>query len=220
MKKSLPGISVIIPVLNEERYLPKCLKSLRRFSSKLEIIVVDAKSSDQTEPLCRNQCDLWLTSERKSRAHQMNLGAESASGDLLLFLHADSILTKSAMVALSRSLSKGVQVGCLRRRYISRSVILQIADWIAPKRVRFLGIAYGDQGIFLQKSLFQKIGGFRESSVFEDVDLSKSVSKYTEIIPTTGLVYTSARRFRNNVTLWVLIRDALSVVLYRLKRSS
>jgi rSAM/selenodomain-associated transferase 2 len=198
-------ISVIIPTLNEAGCLPDTLRSVRA-ESPAEIIVVDGGSTDAT---CRmaGQADLLLHSPR-GRAVQMNHGAAHATGDVLLFLHADCTLEAGALRAAERSLGEpGVAAGCYCMTVTAPGLIYRLIERCATARVRLAGLIYGDQGLFIERIRFSRIGGFPPVRLMEDVLISKRLRREGRIIVAPSRVFVSPRRWQRQGVLRQTLRN-------------
>lgn len=182
-------ISVIIPTYNEEKSIHATLEHLLTFHKPDEVIVVDGGSTDQTIGLASEWVPVVRSS--KGRAHQMNIGAARAKGDVLLFLHADTMLPPEGLERIKQNIENGVQAGRYRMRFDDRRWVLRFYE----THTRFHFFSYGDQGFFVTKELFQKLGGFNESVPFEDIDFYKRVRQVTKPVIVKSPVVTSARRF-------------------------
>ncbi|MCL2202292.1 MAG: TIGR04283 family arsenosugar biosynthesis glycosyltransferase [Oscillospiraceae bacterium] len=204
-------VSIIIPVYNESEGISKLLKSLNQLLGKCEIIFSDGGSTDGTvaqieqwidqsaehctPPCAPPQC---LTAPEKGRARQMNYGALHASGNVLWFVHADSILPKNPLRHIEKKLAKGYQVGCFRIRFDSMHPLMLYNSLMSNNfRVPVLGTAFGDQGIFIMRDLFDKLGGFANIPLMEDYQLSLDIKEAgLKFGIVRGQIKTSARRFR------------------------
>ncbi len=152
------NISVIVPVLNEEKSIQATLHSLMRLKPH-EIIVVDGGSRDQTRAIC-GQFPIKLASADRGRARQMNSGASRASGDILLFLHADSQLPISALRDITAVLSDPRYVaGRFDVELAGAHWMLKIIAALINYRSRATKIATGDQALFVRREVFDRIGG-------------------------------------------------------------
>ncbi len=167
-------ISIIIPTLNEARGLADTLAPLQPLRGALaEIIVVDGGSSDGTMLIAKPLADRLLSSPR-GRARQMNTGAAAARGDTLLFLHADTHIDAIALAQLQKLVSANkaswgrFDVQPDRQRLVFR-VITTLMNW----RSCITGIATGDQAIFVQRELFEQVGGYPDIALMEDIALSR-----------------------------------------------
>jgi rSAM/selenodomain-associated transferase 2 len=189
------SVSVIIPTLNEERCLGDTLCLLRHQQPR-EIIVVDGGSSDAT---CRvaGGADLLLNGPR-GRSLQMNLGAAHATGEVLLFLHADCSLGAGALREAERLLSRqSVVAGCFRMYVCAHGRLYRLIDSCATARVRLTGLAYGDQGLFLRRDLFEQLGGFSPLRFMEDLFFSQKLRSLGRIAVARRRIYVSPRRWQH-----------------------
>jgi len=164
-------ISVIIPTLNEEFSLPATLQSVQSWRRQgHEVIVADGGSSDRTTHVTEGLADRLVVTSR-GRALQMNAGAQVATGDVLLFLHADTVMPIGAERAVATALAR-----CAWGRFdVSLSGSHPLLRWVETGmnwRSRVTGIATGDQGIFVRRELFASLGGFPEIALMEDIALS------------------------------------------------
>jgi rSAM/selenodomain-associated transferase 2 len=192
-------ISVIIPVLNEERNIRGAIDSI--FSSdNIEVIMVDGGSIDRTIEVVK-ELNVMLFSSRSGRANQMNLGAKYATGDILVFLHADTRLPAGFDDLIRTSLGDVCRAGNLP---IAGAFTLEIDDrsrrfrwveWGVKYRSRFLKMPYGDQAIFLRAKVFDEIGGFPDMAIMEDFELMRRLQKLGSIAIIATPVITSARRW-------------------------
>lgn len=190
-------LSVIIPTLNEASHLPATLKALRN-SLVHEVIVVDGGSSDRTVEIARKSGCGVIDLEEGGRATQMNRGAEVATGSLLLFLHADTVVPSLALKRMKIAMSGGGGLvgGGFTRRFDSPSRVLAITSRLAGLRGRMFGVFLGDQGIFVRKDAFDILGGYDEDvSPGEDLDFSVRMRALGKTKLITPPVVTSARRF-------------------------
>jgi len=170
-------LSIVIPALEEESTLVAALDALAPLrAAGHEVIVVDGGSRDRTLEIARAGADLALTSPR-GRAAQMNEGAARARGDVLLFLHADSRLPDRAAPAIAAALARGIQWGRFDVTIEGRPRVLKLVAAAMNARSRATGIATGDQGIFVLRSLFVRVGGYAAIPLMEDVALSKSLKR-------------------------------------------
>jgi rSAM/selenodomain-associated transferase 2 len=192
-----PLISIIIPTLDEEENIAACLAS-GRTSPNTEMIVVDGGSRDRTGEIARS-CGAKVIQSVPGRARQMNAGAESATGDLLLFLHADTRLPRGFAHFVRRILSlPGALAGAFEFRLDAASPGLRLVERVTNWRSRCLQLPYGDQAIFIRSSLFREVGGFPDLPIMEDFAFIRRLKKkkrgriHTASLP----AITSARRWR------------------------
>ncbi len=187
-------ISVIVPALNEEACIADTVRSVRS-QRPHQIIVVDGGSHDATREKAA-KADLVLETA-SSRARQMNLGAEHATGDLLVFLHADCSLGPGAFEAVRQCLRlPGVVAGCFRQTVQESSWLYRCIEACAEARVRLTGMAYGDQGLFLRREVFAHCGGFPPVRFMEDVLICRRLRRGGRIVVADKRILVSPRRWR------------------------
>lgn len=192
--KVRPQISVIIPVANEAAELPDCLARITGVPN--EIIVVDAESEDGTATIAERLGARVLFHSQPHRARQMNLGAAEARGRILLFLHADTHLPEGALARILDAIDRrGAIGGAFARRYRSRSFTLALSSRLATLRNQLVGWYLGDQALFVRRDLFQKLGGYRDVAIFEDLDFSRRLRALGRTVTLSPPVFSSARRF-------------------------
>ncbi len=188
------SISAIIPTLNEASSIAQTLRSVRA-EKPWEVLVVDGGSVDAT-------CELAGAADRvlhgpRGRAAQMNLGASHATGDILLFLHADCTLEPGALRAAEQCLGqRGVAAGCFRMRVTAPGPLYRLIDACATARVRLTGLIYGDQGLFVERRCFERLGGFPPLRLMEDVFLSKTLRREGRVVVAPSRIFVSPRRWQ------------------------
>jgi rSAM/selenodomain-associated transferase 2 len=201
-------ISVIIPTYNEASYLPATLDSVADSKTNKEVIVVDARSVDGTSDLARARDSRVLFSPWRQRAYQMNLGARHAQGRILLFLHADTRLRTSTLDQIESALTKDRIVGGgFARRYDSNSWFLRTTCLLAGLRTRSTGWFLGDQAIFVRREVFDKLGGFRDLELFEDLDFSMRMTQTGKVVTLSPPVISSPRRFKRHGGVLTTLSD-------------
>jgi len=187
-------ISIVIPTLNEADNLPRALESIGKLFPG-EVIVVDAGSDDDTFRIAEDWGAKVVSSE-PNRGRQMNLGASEASGDILLFLHADTLLPDDYAARVRRALSNPLVVGgSFRWEVQPSSPFLRWIELTVDWRTRFLHLPYGDQAIFIRASLFRELGGYADIPLMEDVELVHRLKKHGRLAYVRAPVVTSARRY-------------------------
>ncbi|MCP4295683.1 MAG: glycosyltransferase family 2 protein [Proteobacteria bacterium] len=189
-------ISVIVPTYNEAENIEKTIKSVLG-NPNIEIIVVDGGSNDNTLSIVRNFQSVKIINSNPGRACQQNFAAKQARGEILLFLHADSILPPNFTNSIIKTLAtKGVVAGSFRFKSDHNSFGMRCLEGLINLRVGWFGMPYGDQGIFLKRKLFSTLGGFPEIPIMEDYELLKSLRSLGTIAQAQEAVTTSARRWQ------------------------
>lgn len=189
-------ISIIIPAYNEEKNIGKLVSYLKENSSsrKIETIVVDGGSTDQTISMAEKAGARVIRSPGKGRAKQMNFGASEAKGDLLYFLHADTLPPKTFMNDIYREIKKGNESGCYRLSFDSDHKVLKLYSWFTRFDVDVF--RFGDQSLFATKKIFNKAGGFDENlMVMEDQEIVSRLKDHAQFIIIPKTVSTSARKY-------------------------
>jgi rSAM/selenodomain-associated transferase 2/rSAM/selenodomain-associated transferase 1 len=210
------SLSVIIPTLNEEKNILRCLESTGN-DSNVERIVVDGGSRDRTRAIALSRGAKVLRAPA-GRARQMNAGAKSAGGDFLLFLHADTRLPSAFADTVRYALTvPGVAAGAFEFRLDATSPGLRFIERMANWRSRRLQLPYGDQGIFIRSSLFRKVDGFRDLPIMEDFEFIRRLKKYGRISTVPAPAITSARRWEKLGTWKATWVNELAVIAYYLK---
>jgi rSAM/selenodomain-associated transferase 2 len=188
------SVSIIIPTLNEEGCLAGTLRELRRQKPR-EIIVADGGSTDATRAAAA-EADRFVPAPR-GRGLQMNAGAAGACGDILLFLHADCTLEDGALAEAERCLGRrDVVAGCFTMRVQARGPLYRWIDAFAGARVRLGGLIFGDQGLYLRREMFERLGGFPPLRLMEDVFLSRRLSRHGRLVVAARRIFVSPRRWQ------------------------
>jgi len=227
-------ISMIIPILNEAGIIPQTLSTLQPFRQKgHEVIVVDGGSEDGSPVRSRLLADDVIRGPL-GRSRQMNAGARVSSGEILLFLHADTSLPAGADGFIISGMSQsGRTWGRFDVRLSGGHPLFRLIESLMNWRSRLSGIATGDQAIFVRREVFQRVGGFPEIDLMEDIALTKALKREGRPLCLRQKVVTSSRRWQDNGILrTVLLMWYLRLVyflgadpdrlarLYRKSRSS
>lgn len=186
-------VSIIIPTLNEERTIEQTLLPVVG-RNEIEVIVADGGSVDETVSIARRMAAL-VVPVRPGRGRQMNAGSALASGETLLFLHADTRLPENFQAAIRSKLNHKVAAGAFRLRIDDSRGVLRWIEWGANLRSQFLQRPYGDQGLFVRAELFHQIGGFPNWPLLEDYEFCRRLRGHGRIVLANEPATTSARRW-------------------------
>lgn len=213
-------VSIIVPVLNEETALPGFLgqfKELKR-ETDFEIIISDGGSSDRTVDIAMRNCCLGsvrVITAPKGRAKQMNEAARLATGNILLFLHADTYLPTGALWAITNSMSdEKVVGGRFKVKLDNVAPLYRLIGMMINLRDGLFGGFTGDQAIFIRKDVFEKLGGFKEIELCEDLDMARRLKKEGKVIQLPLLVTTAARRWEKRGPIKTILLMWLIRILF------
>ncbi len=205
-----PSLSIVIPVLNEAAGIVTALEHLQGLRRQgVEVIVVDGGSSDATVERAGPLAD-GVTTSRRGRGRQMNAGAAMATGDVLLFLHADTLLPPSAPDLIGEAVGNGACWGRFDVRIDGALRGLAMVAFMMNWRSRLTGIATGDQAIFVRREAFERHGGFPDIPLMEDIVFSSWMREEARPACRPEKVTTSGRRWekhgllRTILTMWGL----------------
>ena len=205
-------ISVIIPILNEAKILEKTLSQLQPELGYHELIVVDGGSTDASVKIAENYGKV-IISER-GRAKQLNAGAAAATGDILIFLHADIWLEPGALISVATAISSGYVGGGFRQKIDEKRVLYRLIEIAGDFRGRYLKVFYGDSGIFLARTNFQKIGGFPDVPILEEMEFSKGLRRLGKTTLLTPYIHISARRWEARGIVRTTLNNWLITLIY------
>jgi rSAM/selenodomain-associated transferase 2 len=208
-----PVLSIVIPALNEAAGIEATLQALQPLRLRgVELVLADGGSSDATPTLAQPWVDAVVDAPR-GRALQMNAGAARARADVLLFLHADTRLPPLADVLVLQAVQRSDKGACWGRfdvRIEGRAWMLRVVAALMNLRSRASGIATGDQAIFITREAFERVGGFPEQALMEDIEISRRLKRLGRPACLRARVSTSGRRWeqrgvwRTIVLMWRL----------------
>ncbi len=205
-----PRISIIIPVLNEAAGIGTLLDHILGINSKYisEISLIDGGSADGTLDILKDY-NVKVFSSKRGRAAQMNFGAKKASGDILYFLHADTFPPDDFDRLIVDAYKSGAETGCFRMQFDSKNPILKFFAWLS--RINHTLCRGGDQSLFIDRSLFEKQGGFNENYlIYEDSEFISRLYKETRFTILPQSVITSARKYRQKG--WIRVQFHFGVI--------
>ncbi|MDZ7968976.1 MAG: TIGR04283 family arsenosugar biosynthesis glycosyltransferase [Nostoc sp. DedSLP03] len=208
-------ISIIIPAINEAVNIKEAIATTQP-STSIEVIVVDGGSNDSTVEIAQS-LNVKVISSSSGRAVQMNAGAVAASGEILLFLHADTHLPTGFDEMIRTALQQpGIVAGAFKLRIDASLLSLRWVEWGVNVRSHFYQMPYGDQAIFLTKEVFQKIGSFPELPIMEDFELMRRLKRIGRVVIIPTPVVTSARRWLQKGVLKTTLLNQIVIIAYLL----
>ena len=204
-------ISVVVPTLNEESYIEKTLQSVTKQDGDYEFFVVDGGSSDNTITIAKRYTT--VINSQRGRAIQMNTGAKKCTGDILLFLHADTVLPNNAFYEIRKRMKNDTLAGgSFYIAFDTDTFILKGISFIT--RFNFRLFHFGDQGIFVRREVFQTLRGYKEIPIMEDYDFYKRLGRQGQVILIRIPVISSARRFVRKGVIRQLLINKFLVLAY------
>ncbi|AWG23320.1 glycosyl transferase family 2 [Flavobacterium faecale] len=193
-------LSIIIPIYNEVNTIASALIEIENAISKTigyEIIVVDGGSTDRSLSKVRTSNTIQLLHSPKGRAKQLNAGAAVATGNVLYFLHCDSLPPKDFDLAITQQIQKNNKAGCFRMKFDLRHPVLLVSQWFT--RFNHISCRGGDQSLFITKDLFTEIGAFNENfTIYEDNEIIERLYAKKQFTVLPHYIITSARKYQIN----------------------
>lgn len=218
LRKIPRRISVIIPTLNEEGRIAARIEELKKTGGISEVIVVDASSTDRTAAIARSFDGVTVIESSRGRARQMNAGAAVATGEVLLFLHADVSLPRNGAPLINQALD---QPDAIAGAFKTWTVSEGPRNWFEPLlhladlRSRYTSLPYGDQAIFVNADAFREVGGYPDQSLMEDLEFSRRLKRRGKIVRVSASVTVSGRRFLRRLLYYAALMNIFPL-LYRL----
>jgi rSAM/selenodomain-associated transferase 2 len=204
------ALSVIVPMLNEQESIGATLAALRAGAPQAEIIVVDGGSEDNGRTIARDRCDIFLQAPQ-GRANQLNAGAAKAIGRILAFVHADTIVPRSFAADIEAAMRDLATVGGRFDLILDDPAApYRLIGWLISVRSRLSRTATGDQAMFVRREVFERLGGFPQIEICEDLDFARRLKRAGKVACLRSQVVTSARRWqragliRTVVRMWVI----------------
>ena len=210
-------ISVVVPSWRDAGNLERLLPELSRLNRVAETIVVDASGDGNAERIALSSGATFLASSTPNRGEQMNLGAATASGDVIVFQHSDTKLEDAHLAAVEAALAdEQIVGGAFFRKFDGRHPRLMWLESVARFLTRHGGTLYGDQSIFIRRDVFVTLGGFAKIPLMEDVEFSRRLRGAGKIAVLDPPVQSSARRHLRKGAWRTSIQNGLFIVLYKL----
>jgi len=192
------SVAVIIPVLNEAQSLRQYMAQFEALENEYNIIFCDGGSEDETCTLLQNH-DLNYCQSSRGRPLQMNAGASACESDVLVFIHADTIISSSDIELIKKTMQDSSVVGGrFDVRLSGKGFAFRVIEFMINLRSRITGISTGDQCQFVRRSVFEEMGGFPKQTLMEDVEFSKRLKGYGKIACLKNKVATSSRRWEKH----------------------
>ena len=208
-----PWLSVVVPALDEAARIEATVRAVRALPGPPELVVVDGGSRDDTRERARSLGARVLDGPR-GRGAQLHAGALAATGDVLWFLHADTLPPPDALAHIDAALRDARTIGGnFSIRFDGGSAQARRLTWIY-RHLRFLGLRYGDSGYFVRRDAYERAGGFRALPIFEDLDLLRRLQRIGRFVRVPGTVVTSSRRFEGRSLTVVFAHWTMLQVLF------
>ncbi len=205
---------MVIPALDEESRIEGAIASAR--AEDVEVVVADGGSRDATRPRAE-AAGARVVASAPGRARQLAAGAAAVEAEILLFLHADTRLPRGWPQAVREALADPAAAGgAFRLRFDRRSFGLRVVEWGARLRVALFGLPYGDQALFVRRSVLQALGGVPQVPLMEDLDLVAGIKRHGRLARVRASAVTSARRYEERGLLATWLRNALAAVAWSL----
>jgi len=209
-----PAISIIIPVLNEAGQINSRLQVLQPLRKHCQVLLVDGGSTDGSPLIAEPLVDRVLYS-LPGRARQMNYGASQVEAGLLLFLHADTLLSENAIDLIVKAVAEGFSWGRFDVRFDSSEPVFKVIAFMMNWRSRLTAIATGDQAIFMTRKAFHDVGGFPDIALMEDIAISTRLKNIGKPCCLRETVVTSARRWqRQGIAKTILLMWRLRLAYF------
>lgn len=205
-------ISVVVPILNEEQNLPAFLATAEQWNVEHELVFADGGSTDATLSLLASHA---VVLGARGRGAQCRLGARHATGDSLVFMHVDSVVSPESMQAIADAFGAGARWGCLTLRFESASPLMTIAEIGSNLRVKISGIPFGDQTMFMTRQIYDEVGGMPAYPLMEDYELARRLAAIERPVQLPHVVRTSARRFHEGGIVKTMVDMRYLRHLYR-----
>ena len=209
-------LSVLVPAWNDHAHLAKLLPALVRQNTVAEVIVVDASPNPRTAQAVEGCDGIYLRAAQPNRGAQMNLAAERATGDVLIFHHADSILSAAHVAAIICALRDPQIIGgAFYRKFDHRHPRLLWLETVARFLTRHGGSFFGDQSVFVRRETFRALGGFAPIPLMEDIEFSRRLRRAGKVAVLDPPMESSARRHAERGTWRTSLQNGLFIALYK-----
>ena len=209
-------LSVLVPAWNDHAHLAQLLPALVRLNTLHEVIVADASPEPSTAQAVEGCGGIYLRAAQPNRGAQMNLAAERATGDVLIFHHADSILSATHVTAIARALRDPEVIGgAFYRKFDGRHPRLLWLETVARFLTRHGGSFFGDQSVFVRRETFRALGGFAPIPLMEDMEFSRRLRRAGKVVVLDPPVESSTRRHVRRGAWRTSLQNGLFIMLYK-----
>lgn len=215
-----PWISVIVPVYRESRLIAGCLRQFDGFPGVEKVVVVNGPDDGATAILDERQKSdpmLRVCHSQPGRATAMNHGARQAQGDVFLFLHCDCILPECGIERIREAMQTGAVGGFFRIRHDCHMPSYRLLSPLINYRSKTTTVPFGDQGVFLPRVVFERLGGYREMPILDDYEFARRLVQQGPLFIVEEPLITSARRFEKDGVLRYMLKCNVVMFLYRLR---
>lgn len=214
--RALLRLSVIVPAWNDQANLERLLPALVRLNGLHEVLVTDASPNAGTAEMADKAGVIYLTAPQPNRGAQMNRAAENATGDVLIFHHADSILTTTHLAAIRQALQEPAVIGgAFYRKFDGRHPRLLWLETVARFLSRHGGSFFGDQSVFVRRGIFRDLGGFAPIPLMEDMEFSRRLRRAGRVALLDPPLESSTRRHLRDGPWRTSIQNGLFIILYK-----
>lgn len=209
--------SIIIPTYNEDKIIERLLvdleQQIRDSKLNVETIIVDGASEDRTIEKCTN-FDVRVIHTEKGRGKQLSIGAENARGERLIFIHADSKLTENTISFIDKNFNKNRKIATFRMKFDCDSLLYKYCSFFT--RFDSIFSTFGDQGVIVEKNFYNKVGGFKNLLLMEDIDFFRRARKFTKIKKFNKYIISSSRKFERDGIVKTQIKNFILIIRYLL----
>ena len=206
-------ITLVIPTLNSEKTINKTLEKIK--SNFFEIVIIDGNSNDNTLNICKKYTnDIYSTCP--GRGNQLNLGSIKSKGEWLFFLHSDSILDQNCIkqiYSFTQNIKYIKKAGVFKLKINYESIFARLLERAANIRTKIFGLPYGDQGLLIKKDFYVEIGGFKNISIMEDIEIIRSIDSQNIVI-LDGFIKTNPEKYLKDGWIKRPIKNFICLLLF------
>lgn len=220
----MENISIIVPIYNERKNVENLIKTIKKLDGIYEVIFVDSSNDEYSKQIIEKNNFTYISSP-KGRGIQMNTGYKKSTGDILFFLHCDSVIYSDCLINISNAITSGVEFGCLFIEFDDKRLLMKICSFMSRFRAIHRKIAFGDQGMFFTRKIFEQLNGFSNIPIMEDYDISIRAKKITNLVQINSKIITSSRKYYSGYGVfnkgWLsfigILKNMLDMQIYQYK---